>query len=128
MSNPSPGFRDRPEHTITVRPLGRRVTVTSDGTTLASSERALALKEHTYPEVIYVPFADIDPELHLAVTQRAQVPVVGYSPPPPAWGGPPAQADRMADASISRTTPKERRVPEYRASTSLFFMVSSCRG
>lgn len=60
MSNPSPGFRDRPEHTITVRPLGRRVTVTSDGTTLASSERALALKEHTYPEVIYVPFADID--------------------------------------------------------------------
>lgn len=60
MANPSPGFRDRPEHRITVEPLARHVTVKSNGTTIASSDRALLLKEHAYPDVIYVPFADID--------------------------------------------------------------------
>lgn len=60
MTNSSPGFRDHPEHTITVAPLGKHVTIRSNGTTIASSDNALLLKEHTYPGVIYVPFADID--------------------------------------------------------------------
>ncbi|MDW6020945.1 DUF427 domain-containing protein [Mesorhizobium sp. BAC0120] len=58
--NPSPGFRNHPEHTITVEPLGKHVTVRSNGVTIASSDSALLLKEHTYPGVIYIPFADID--------------------------------------------------------------------
>ena len=60
VQNPSPGFRDHPEHTITVEPLGKHVTVRSNGTTIASSDDALLLKEHTYPGVVYIPFADID--------------------------------------------------------------------
>ena len=58
--NPSPGFKNHPEHTITVEPLGKHVTVKSNGATIASSDNALLLKEHVYPGVIYVPFADID--------------------------------------------------------------------
>jgi uncharacterized protein (DUF427 family) len=58
--NPAPGFRNHPEHTITVEPFGKHVTVKSNGTTVASSDNALLLKEHTYPGVVYIPFADID--------------------------------------------------------------------
>jgi uncharacterized protein (DUF427 family) len=58
--NPAPGFKSHPEHTITVEPFGKHVTVKSNGTVIASSDNALLLKEHVYPGVIYVPFADID--------------------------------------------------------------------
>jgi len=59
-TNPAPGFRNHPEHTITVEPLEKHVTVRSNGAVVASSDNALLLKEHVYPGVIYVPFADID--------------------------------------------------------------------
>ena len=58
--NPAPGFRARPEHTITVEPSDKHVTVKSNGMVIASSDNALVLQEHTYPPVIYIPFADID--------------------------------------------------------------------
>ena len=58
--NPSPGFRARPEHTITVKPHDKHVTVKSNGAVIASSDNALVLQEHTYPPVLYIPFADID--------------------------------------------------------------------
>ncbi|TAN00735.1 MAG: DUF427 domain-containing protein [Rhizobiaceae bacterium] len=58
--NPSPGFRKHSEHTITVEPHGGHVTVRAGGRTIASSGNALLLREHTYPPVIYIPFADID--------------------------------------------------------------------
>ena len=58
--SPAPGFKKNPEHTITVEPLRKHVTVKSNGTVVASSDNALLLKEHVYPGVIYVPFADID--------------------------------------------------------------------
>ena len=59
-ANPAPGFRSHPEHTITVEPLAKHVTVKANGAVLASSDQAMLLKEHVYPPVIYIPFADID--------------------------------------------------------------------
>lgn len=59
QGNPSPGFRDRPEHRITVTPFAGVVVVTYGDTVIASSERALALKEADYPVVLYIPFEDI---------------------------------------------------------------------
>ena len=59
-ANPAPGFRSHPEHTITVEPLAKHVTVTANGAVLASSDRAMLLKEHVHAPVIYIPFADID--------------------------------------------------------------------
>ena len=58
--NPSPGFRTHPEHTITVAPYGKHVTVRSNGSVIASSDNALVLQEHKYAPIFYIPFADID--------------------------------------------------------------------
>lgn len=58
--NPSPGFRRDPGHRITVEPFSGRVTVTANGRTIAATQKALSLAEHTYPPVLYIPFADID--------------------------------------------------------------------
>ena len=66
-ANPAPGFRRHPDHAIAVEPLGQTVTVTAEGITLARSDKALLLKEKSYPPVIYVPFDDIAFE-HLART------------------------------------------------------------
>jgi uncharacterized protein (DUF427 family) len=58
--NPSPGLRNRPQHTISVAPYGKHVTVRSNGAVIASSDKALVLNEHTHQPVVYIPFADID--------------------------------------------------------------------
>jgi uncharacterized protein (DUF427 family) len=59
MANPAPGFDKHPDHTITVKPYDRTVTVYSGDTVIASSEDALELREGGYPPVIYIPFRDI---------------------------------------------------------------------
>src|SRR5258708_1326469 len=60
QKNPAPGFKSHPEHTITVEPFGKHVTVRSNGAVVASSDSALLLKEHNHPAVAYIPFADIN--------------------------------------------------------------------
>ncbi len=60
MAHPSPGFKRNPGHAIAVKAHPGPVTVTLDGRVLASSGKALELKEGTYPPVYYIPFADID--------------------------------------------------------------------
>jgi uncharacterized protein (DUF427 family) len=57
--NPSPGFRDHPEHTITVEPFGGVVNVTFRDVTIASTGRAKLLREANYKPVLYIPFEDI---------------------------------------------------------------------
>jgi uncharacterized protein (DUF427 family) len=57
----NPGNRD---HLARIRPLGRTVTVTSGGATLARSDAAFVLAEEAprygkLPEVIYIPSADV---------------------------------------------------------------------
>lgn len=61
--NPSPGFRNRPEHTISVMPFKGVVVITFGDVVLASSKSALLLKEADYSPVYYVPFKDVDFEL-----------------------------------------------------------------
>jgi uncharacterized protein (DUF427 family) len=48
-----------PDHPITITPESRRVTVTSGGTVIADSTRALSLKEASYPAVLYIPREDV---------------------------------------------------------------------
>ncbi|HEY5820143.1 MAG TPA: DUF427 domain-containing protein [Mesorhizobium sp.] len=59
LPNPSPGFRDHPEHTITVKPFRGVVVVTFAEAIIASSDHALQLQEANYPPVFYIPFNDI---------------------------------------------------------------------
>jgi uncharacterized protein (DUF427 family) len=57
--NPSPGFRDHPEHTITVEPFGGVVNVKFGDVMIASSDHARLLREKGHDPVLYLPFEDI---------------------------------------------------------------------
>ena len=48
-----------PDHPITIGPAAGRVTVRAGGRIVASSGRALALREANYPPVLYFPRADV---------------------------------------------------------------------
>ncbi|WP_176157320.1 DUF427 domain-containing protein [Burkholderia multivorans] len=49
-----------PDHPITVSPHPSRVVVTVAGRTVADTQRALALREASYPAVLYIPREDVD--------------------------------------------------------------------
>ncbi|HEM7849675.1 DUF427 domain-containing protein [Burkholderia multivorans] len=55
-----------PDHPITVSPHPSRVVVTVAGRTVADTQRALALREASYPAVLYIPREDVD----MALLQR----------------------------------------------------------
>jgi uncharacterized protein (DUF427 family) len=57
--NPSPGFRDHPEHTITVEPFEGVVNVKFRDVVIASTDRARLLREKGHDPVLYLPFEDI---------------------------------------------------------------------
>ncbi|WP_345811111.1 DUF427 domain-containing protein [Paraburkholderia sp. PREW-6R] len=49
-----------PDHPITVEPANARVTVTVAGKVIASTEKALVLREAAYPPVYYLPRNDVE--------------------------------------------------------------------
>jgi uncharacterized protein (DUF427 family) len=59
-----------PEHPISIGPTAGTVTVTLNGRVVASSARALTLREAAYPAVQYIPLADVDLS-QLAATDHA---------------------------------------------------------
>lgn len=58
MANPAPGFRNHPDHEITLSP-GTAVRVTLDGHLVARSDAAVLLRESRYPARAYIPLEDI---------------------------------------------------------------------
>jgi uncharacterized protein (DUF427 family) len=48
-----------PDHPITIGPAGGHVTVRAGGAVIASSARALVLREAAYPPVLYIPREDV---------------------------------------------------------------------
>lgn len=55
-----PGYAKHPEHTLELQPFAGEVVVDSGDGPVASSRRALALREADYPPVYYVPRIDIE--------------------------------------------------------------------
>lgn len=55
MSNPAPGFRKRPDHTIRLHSLAGTLGVRLNGETLAESADVLVLEETGYEPVAYFP-------------------------------------------------------------------------
>jgi uncharacterized protein (DUF427 family) len=49
-----------PDHPITIERSGSHVVVTVGGAVVADTHDALALKEATYPAVLYIPRSDVD--------------------------------------------------------------------
>jgi uncharacterized protein (DUF427 family) len=58
-ANPSPGFQRNPTRSITVEPFSGVVTVRHADAIIASTDRALVLREENYPAIFYIPFEDI---------------------------------------------------------------------
>ena len=61
MSNPAPGFIERPDHKISIKPVGGSVSVQIDGHTLGSTDQAKLLTEANYSPVYYLPKEAIPP-------------------------------------------------------------------
>ena len=66
-----------PSHPITIEALGRRVMVMVAGATVAASERALLLREASYPPVIYFPREDAAMGLLERTTHSSHCPYKG---------------------------------------------------
>ena len=49
-----------PDHPITVEPLVSHVVVRSGSIVIAETDRALELREASYPPVLYIPLEDLD--------------------------------------------------------------------
>lgn len=77
MSNPSPGLKRDPGHTITVSPHPGAVTVKFGEVVIASTRNALELREATYPPVLYIPFDDIYFEHLIASDTKTTCPFKG---------------------------------------------------
>jgi uncharacterized protein (DUF427 family) len=56
-----PKLEPSADHPITVDQSTEKVTVSLDGRTIATTERALVLREASYPPVYYVPQEDVEP-------------------------------------------------------------------
>lgn len=92
-----------PDHPITITPLGRRVTVTVAGQTIADSDRALQLKEASYPAVVYVPREDARMDLLSRSEHRTHCPYKGDA----SYYSIPAGGARSVNAVWTYETPYE---------------------
>ncbi len=68
-----------PDHPITITSNPRRVRVTFGGKVVAESARALALKEASYPVVLYIPREDADMSLFARTSHATECPYKGQA-------------------------------------------------
>lgn len=66
-----------PDHPITITPFQGRVTVRFKDVIVAQTEKALQLKESTYPAVLYIPRADIRTERYTRTEHQTHCPYKG---------------------------------------------------
>lgn len=59
MANSGPGYREHPEHRVTVRPRREHAKVVFRGEVIAETNEAIMLEESGMPVVPYVPRADV---------------------------------------------------------------------
>lgn len=59
-TNPSPGFRARPDHAITLELFAGTVSVSVEGVEVARTKKAMVVREEGHKPAYYVPVEDID--------------------------------------------------------------------
>lgn len=91
------------KHPIVIEPLGRKVTVTVAGKTVAESDRAVLLKEASYPPAIYIPREDADMNLLERSAQVSYCPYKGDA----SYFSIPAGGSRSNDAVWTYEVPHE---------------------
>jgi len=60
MTDSRPHKTPGPDHPITLQPSPAHVVVRSGSLVIAETDRALAMREASYPTVLYVPLDDVD--------------------------------------------------------------------
>jgi len=76
-ANPAPGFVRHPEHRVDLAREGRRVVVRFGGVAVADTTAAITVRESRYPEVYYVPLADVGAEFLARTGHRTYCPFKG---------------------------------------------------
>jgi uncharacterized protein (DUF427 family) len=66
-----------PDHPISVEPFAGRVRVTHEGQVLADTQKALALREASYPPVYYLPRDDVRMDLLAGSSTSSHCPFKG---------------------------------------------------
>jgi uncharacterized protein (DUF427 family) len=66
-----------PDHPITIEKNPKRVVVSFAGQAIASSERALTLREASYPPVQYIPRQDVDMSKLVRTDHQSHCPYKG---------------------------------------------------
>ena len=72
-----PGYANRPEHRVAVRPAGVRVRIFAQGVLIADTRDALLLEESGYGPVYYVPRKDVRMERLARSQHRSHCPFKG---------------------------------------------------
>jgi uncharacterized protein (DUF427 family) len=97
MTDTRPHLEPGPDHPITVTPSAAKVTVRLGSQVVAASDRALELREASYPPVYYIPVEDVtdgmlkDSEQHTYCPYKGEasyydlVPAEGASLPGAVW-------------------------------------------
>jgi len=78
-TNPSPGFKKRPDYRIALAPAGARVQVKLRGELIADTRDALRMEEGTYPPVYYFPRKDVKMERLVRTDHRTYCPFKGHA-------------------------------------------------
>jgi uncharacterized protein (DUF427 family) len=77
MSNPAPGFVNRPDHRVDLLPESRRVKVVFGGMTIADSGAALRIEETGHDPVHYLPQKDVRLDLMRPTEHHTRCPYKG---------------------------------------------------
>ena len=92
-----------PDHPITIAPHPARVVVTVAGRVVADTRHALALREATYPPVLYLPCEDVDLDLLERTEHATYCPYKGDA----AYYSIPAAGERGTNAVWTYEAPYE---------------------
>jgi uncharacterized protein (DUF427 family) len=76
-TNSGPGYKQMPNHTITLERPAKRVQVTFGGDVIADSDDVIELREGSYPPVYYLPRGHVKMERLVRTEHRTHCPFKG---------------------------------------------------
>src|SRR3546814_12842545 len=75
--NPAPGYARKPDHIVSLKPAGQRVTVRLGGEVIAETDRAVLCEETGHDPVYYIPMTDPRAALLRPSSTRSHCPFTG---------------------------------------------------
>lgn len=79
MAHPAPGFKKNPDHKVEISPLNGNLEIRAKGIKVATTAKALSVKESGLPEVFYIPLHDVDQQMLLESKTTSYCPFKGQA-------------------------------------------------